>query len=703
MNRPAADRTRSRSLRHAIQLASLVALVGLACDSTEPRRAVALGVVTQPPASAQIGVTLTPVPVVELRDRDGGAFEQAGVTITASIASGGGTLDGTTTRTTGSDGRVIFNDLVVAGTTGSRTLRFSAQGLSEVTSTAIVLGPGPAAVIEATSPTAVSGTVGTALTQLPSVTVKDASGNPVPDVAVTFTVEQSVITQSTNASGVATLPATTLGGTARQYTFVATAAGVTGSVTFTVTATPDTPTHMAPSGGGQSALYGSRLPTTLTVRVTDRFGNPTPGVVVTWGSFTGAGTPEPINVATDADGIVRANYRLGTVPGENIVRASINSLSLSVDISVTALGFSNQVDVSPNHTCALDDTGVAYCWGLNSYGQLGDGTSANRSTPTRVSGTLRFRRISTSWGVTCALTTDNDPYCWGYNPYGAIGDGSKTNRFVPTPVAGGHRFTEIATGGRNTCGLTDGGAVYCWGSNQLGQLGIGTAATLSETCTDPLNPHTSYPCSLAPLSVTGGHSFASMSVGSAHVCGLTTTASELYCWGLSGAFGGMGNNNGLDPSPVRAAHGYTFEQISVAGTMTCAVDAPSTPYCWGGNSQGSLGNGDFEGSQSTPGPVSSLQAVQIDGDFGACARANDGRAFCWGFNAYGAIGDGTTTDKATPTAVATSLLFTTISASGFHTCARAENGQVHCWGQNFNGELGVGDFGGRLTPALARP
>jgi alpha-tubulin suppressor-like RCC1 family protein len=93
----------------------------------------------------------------------------------------------------------------------------------------------------------------------------------------------------------------------------------------------------------------------------------------------------------------------------------------------------------------------------------------------------------------------------------------------------------------------------------------------------------------------------------------------------------------------------------------------------------------------------------MDADLGACGLVSDGRAFCWGFNAYGAVGDGTMTDRTTPVAVVTPLVFTTIRATGFHTCARVANGQVHCWGNNIDGQLGVGDRGARLTPALARP
>jgi alpha-tubulin suppressor-like RCC1 family protein len=685
--------------------AGLVAVLTLSCDSTEPRRAAALGIVAQPPSTAQSGVALGQPVTVEVRDQKGSAFAQSGVSVTVSIAEGGGTLGGTTTQATNADGRATFPDLVIGGTVGPRTLRFAATGLTAATSSSITLNPGPAAVVEAQSAVTVQATVATAVTTLPSVIVKDAAGNGVPGVAVSFSVpggggELAGASQTTNVSGIATLGGWTLPTASGQYTLTATAAGVAATTaTFTATATPDAPSTMQPSGGGQAVLYGSRLATPVQVRVVDKYGNPVPNVVVTWGSFAGAGTAEPINVATDANGVVRSDYRLGTMPGENVIRASINSLGLHADIAVTALGFTNDLDISGLHTCALDESGTAYCWGMNDYGQIGDRTTVQRRSPTRVFGTLRFRRISTAWGTTCAVTTDNVPYCWGFNTYGQLGDGTKTHRMEPTPVSGGHRFTEIAPGQDGTCALTVGGAAYCWGSNELGQLGVGTGVQM-DTCIDPLNPNLgNFACSLVPMAVVGGHTFSAISAGVFHVCGLTSVASELYCWGM-GYASGSGDS---DPSPVRVAHSFTFEKVVAAGTITCAIDAPSSAYCWGSGSRGALGNGTVDAYQGTPGLVPDLAAVDIDADFGVCALATDARAFCWGFNLYGAVGDGTTIDRTFATPVSTALTFTKVAASGRHSCGRTQKGQVYCWGESTFGALGSGDFASHLTPVLARP
>jgi alpha-tubulin suppressor-like RCC1 family protein len=124
-----------------------------------------------------------------------------------------------------------------------------------------------------------------------------------------------------------------------------------------------------------------------------------------------------------------------------------------------------QVSSDGLHACAIDTLSVLYCWGLNDSGQLGDGTTTNRSKPTRVlAGDLRFRMVSVSLYDTCAVTTTDVAYCWGANEYGRLGNGTwKQSTLVPGKVHGGVRFRSVTASGDNTCGLTAGDLAYCWG------------------------------------------------------------------------------------------------------------------------------------------------------------------------------------------------------------------------------------------------
>jgi alpha-tubulin suppressor-like RCC1 family protein len=129
-----------------------------------------------------------------------------------------------------------------------------------------------------------------------------------------------------------------------------------------------------------------------------------------------------------------------------------------------------------DHTCALAGTG-AYCWGRNTRGQLGDGSTAIRTVPTLVtgSGALAFRSIAAGESHTCAVTDTGVLYCWGSNANGQLGDGTTTDRLEPTLVALGLPFRSVSAGDQHTCAVTTTNLLYCWGDNQYGQLGVGAA------------------------------------------------------------------------------------------------------------------------------------------------------------------------------------------------------------------------------------
>ena len=127
------------------------------------------------------------------------------------------------------------------------------------------------------------------------------------------------------------------------------------------------------------------------------------------------------------------------------------------------------------HTCAILDDGSVSCWGYNSYGQLGDGTTTQRTTPTQTSslGTDRTAVAITAGDYhTCAILDDGSVSCWGYNDYGQLGDGTTTDRNTPTQTSslGTDRTAVAISAGRyHTCAILDDGSVSCWGYNNYGQ------------------------------------------------------------------------------------------------------------------------------------------------------------------------------------------------------------------------------------------
>ena len=336
-----------------------------------------------------------------------------------------------------------------------------------------------------------------------------------------------------------------------------------------------------------------------------------------------------------------------------------------------------------NHTCGITPDGAAYCWGANTSGALGDGTTTDRSVPTRVVGGHVFTWISAGQFATCALEDDGDAYCWGDNTDGQLGDGTTTNRWEPTPVSGGHAFTSVSAGGNFfVCGLTTDGDAYCWGRAGRGQLGTGTNLNHS-----------------VPTAVSGGHTFVSITAGGGHACGLEADG-DAYCWGEN-EVGTLGDGSTLDsPVPTAVTGGHTFTSVNAGHGHVCALKANGDAYCWGWNDSGRLGDGTTT-DRLVPTPVSGGHSFAALGrGFGhhTCALEADGDAYCWGFNNLGQLGDGTTTPRSVPTPLDGEHEFTAIAVGGAHTCGLEAEGDAYCWGFNSRGQLGDGTTTDRLLP-----
>ncbi|HUR94266.1 MAG TPA: hypothetical protein VMY76_06765 [Gemmatimonadales bacterium] len=288
------------------------------------------------------------------------------------------------------------------------------------------------------------------------------------------------------------------------------------------------------------------------------------------------------------------------------------------------------------HTCALTRGRRIFCWGDNSLGQLGDGTtSLNQVNPTPVATSLTFVQVSTGSAHTCAITAAGAAYCWGDNPYGQLGDGSRTRRLMPVKVAGNLVFRHVRAGWEHTCGVTTTDVAYCWGRNKAGQLGDGTDLTRGR-----------------PTRVVGGFKFRLIRTGQRHTCALTT-ASKVYCWGLNN-LGQVGDGTNLNErhTPVAVVNGANFGSLALGSASTCGVRENRTAWCWGFNAAG-LGDGSTT-ETSTPVAVSGnrlWQRVNLGATSNHACGITAGAAYCWGDNFRGQLGDGSTDDRGIPTPV----------------------------------------------------
>jgi alpha-tubulin suppressor-like RCC1 family protein len=384
--------------------------------------------------------------------------------------------------------------------------------------------------------------------------------------------------------------------------------------------------------------------------------------------------------------------------GEVKISASSEGVSDFATIQVSPRP-ENSLGTGDSHTCVLTVAGVPYCWGLNTSGQLGDGTAITSSVPVRaaVPANLRFMQIDAMGTRTCAVSTTHVAYCWG-----SIGINSVA--LSPTAASTTLNVQQVDNGFSHGCALDLGGVAYCVG---LGAR-LGTGDTVSSNL---------------PRPVAGGLTFKTIDASLFATCALTN-AGAAYCWGDNVNFHGLGvagiPANSLVPLPV--VGGLTFTSIGIGNRLSCGVTTAGAGYCWGTSSWGTGGTGSVAGSQLQDTPTQIISPVVWktlkpgEGNFSftsACGLAIDGTAYCWGNNQTGQLGTTATLPNTclllpttnvpctgVPTAVTTNEKFSALSFGGQQVCGITMSHMVLCWGFNQSGQLGDGSVVDKNVPTL---
>lgn len=345
------------------------------------------------------------------------------------------------------------------------------------------------------------------------------------------------------------------------------------------------------------------------------------------------------------------------------------------------------VAVGGGHTCALLISGSVSCWGRNSNGQLGDGSTGERRAPIAVSGLAEsVTAIAAGGGHTCALLQSGGVACWGRNSAGQLGNGATTDQRTPVAVTGlAGVVSTLAAGANHTCALLQSGAIQCWGDNTNGQLGDG--ATVSRP---------------TPAPVIGLVAAATaLAAGTNHTCAILVDG-RVQCWG-DNARGQLGDGSREDhPTAVLIRNvSDTIVRVTAGNFHTCALAADGDLYCWGTNNRGQLGNGTMESSRTplrvpgTPGDATALGA----GVDHTCAIFKAGAVYCWGSNRARQLGQdapGIATiprfiqPAAQENGVAPVNGLPAIAGGRYHTCLITPSRGVQCWGRNSNGQVGDG-------------
>lgn len=379
----------------------------------------------------------------------------------------------------------------------------------------------------------------------------------------------------------------------------------------------------------------------------------------------------------DGGNDVRRN-RIHSVAGRAIGASALVIAALAgiVTGSSTAGATSLRTSVAAGyaHSCA-ELSGVAYCWGANTSGQLGNGSLAPSAVAVPVVGITDVTAVAANYYSSCALLGDGTVECWGSGEYGELGDGSTASSQVPVPVRGLTNAVSLVSAGHDSCALTSTATVECWGYGVYGQLGDG-----------------SYSNSDVPVSVTLPP-VSSIGMGTWQACAVTT-AGTVKCWGYGG-YGDLGDGHHTSSAtPVTVQGLSNVTGVTGGYGHTCAVTTAGTVACWGSNTYGQLGDGGpaFTGSD-VPVAVSGLHdAVSVAaGAWHTCAVTTAGTVECWGDNTAGQLGRGGLSSNV-PLPVTGLAGVTQVSGGYYDTCAATASTTVECWGSGGGGELGDGSY-----------
>ena len=366
-----------------------------------------------------------------------------------------------------------------------------------------------------------------------------------------------------------------------------------------------------------------------------------------------------------------------------------------------------EISAGAEHTCARKRNGNVYCWGRADQGQVGMGGTAtcpngpcvDRPKCVSAPGFTTAMQVEAGYNHTCALDPSGKAYCWGSASNGQLGIGSFGYQPAPIPVNGGLVYSSISAGMLSTCGTTSGG-LYCWGAFMYGGGAAGSGAPSPVL----LTTWNGYPVTgYSSVSVGYLHACAQYVIGSYR---------ETNCWGKnhSGQAGSDPASFPIVPPLLATQLGTSVTRVSAEQEFTCADQPNGTVQCFGRNDYGQLGNGQSGYSASThvpqtvAGSIAGLNRVST-GINHACALDGNGAAYCWGNGYWGQLGNNAPSPgpSSVPVAVAGGLTFRAIAAGRLHTCAIGTDNHIWCWGSNYSGQLGTQYPGGWVaSPVQAK-
>ena len=330
---------------------------------------------------------------------------------------------------------------------------------------------------------------------------------------------------------------------------------------------------------------------------------------------------------------------------------------------------------------SLSDNARMFQWGNNTNGNLGDGTTTNRSSPVQIGALTTWVASSAggfanAGGMSYAMKNDGTIWAWGKNNVGQLAQGGTTYTSSPVQIGSLTTWTYLGHGIRSYHGAgIISGSLYTWGDGTQGALGHGNSTTLSS-----------------PVQVGSLTTWSKVALGNGWTCAVKTDGT-MWCWGTGGS-GQLGTGSTTaTSSPVQVGSLTTWADVVCGSQGVMGLKTDGTIWTWGSGSYGQLGNNQAS-SVSSPVQVGGLTtwAKLGTGPDTRAAIKTDDTLWCWGYNANGYCGDATTTVRSSPVQVAGAVSsWSSVGIGEGGIFAISEN-KAYAWGRgSANGQLGHGN------------
>jgi len=460
----------------------------------------------------------------------------------------------------------------------------------------------------------------------------------------------------------------------------------------------------ADNSGGATGPISNTIPTLI--------GNNTPNSGNSPYYIDNANSYTQISAGTSFSLAIRNNstlYAWGLNSSGQLGTNNTTNLNVVTQIGLVNTSSWTQISAGVSTATVIGNDGTLWVWGSNASGQLGDGTTINKSLPVQIAGSWTL--VSTGINSTGAIKSDSTLYGWGSGTAGETGDSANVSKSSPVLIGNipnlnqptiptlvvGNSWSQISVGTSYQLATDANNNLYTWGLNSSGQLGLGTD-TIARS-----NP------------VFIRSNTVQISAGTSHAA-LINNVGELYAWGLN-SIGQLGDNSSITKSsPVQIGIGTSWNVVAAGSTNTIATRNDGTLFAWGQNLNGEIGN-NTNIVNSNPVQIGNLSwsVVGAQGSTTAGITSN-GNAYLWGSNGSGSVGDVTAVTKSSPVQLGNNSVSASspvqvvsggvagswlqVSAAANYTVGIDVNYKLYAWGENTLGKLGDNSSDRRNSPVL---